>query len=123
LWVDVGEGFVSIMARPLNLLSPKFVETVAEPGKYSDGGGLYLQVSPSTDGVTKSWLFRYMRGGKISREMGLGATSMRKGDGYTTLNQARQKRTRAREMLEGGHVPYKRNALLGLPPGYRPPRA
>jgi integrase len=93
------------MARPLNLLSPKFVETVAEPGKYSDGGGLYLQVSPSTDGVTKSWLFRYMRGGKISREMGLGATSMRKGDGYTTLNQARQKRTRAREMLEGGYDP------------------
>jgi integrase len=101
----VGEGFGSIMARPINLLSPKFVTAVAEPGKYSDGGGLYLQVSPSTKGVTKSWIFRYMRGGKISREMGLGAMNMRKGDGYTTLNQARQKRTRAREMLEAGIDP------------------
>jgi hypothetical protein len=70
------------MARPLNLLSPKFVETVADPGRYSDGGGLYLQVSACKDGVTKSWLFRYMRGGATSREMGLGAMSMRKGDGY-----------------------------------------
>ena len=93
------------MARPLNLLSPKFVETVANPGRYSDGGGLYLQVSACKDGVTKSWLFRYMRGGATSREMGLGAMSMRKGDGYTTLSQARQKRTRAREMLEAGIDP------------------
>ncbi len=95
------------MSRQLNLLSPRFVETVEEPGRYSDGGGLYLQVSPSrTEGVvTKSWLFRYMRGGTTSREMGLGATSMRKGDGYTTLAQARQKRARARETLEAGFDP------------------
>ena len=56
-------------------------------------------------GITKSWLFRYMRGGTTSREMGLGATSMRKGDGYTTLGQARSKRTRAREMLGAGIDP------------------
>lgn len=95
------------MSRQLNLLSSKFVETIEEPGRYSDGGGLYLQVSASrTEGVvTKSWLFRYMRGGATSREMGLGATSVRKGDGYTTLAQARQKRTRAREMLEAGFDP------------------
>jgi integrase len=93
------------MARQLNLLSPKFVETIAEPGRYSDGGGLYLQVTAGKNGITKSWLFRYMRGGPTSREMGLGAASMRKGDGYTTLLQARQKRTRAREMLESGIDP------------------
>jgi hypothetical protein len=95
------------VSRQLNLLSPKFVETIEEPGRYSDGGGLYLQVSASrTEGVvTKSWLFRYMRGGTTSREMGLGAASMRKGDGYTTLAQARQKRTRARETLEAGFDP------------------
>jgi integrase len=93
------------MTRQLNLLSPKFVETIAEPGRYSDGGGLYLQVTAGSGGVTKSWLFRYMRGGPTSREMGLGAASMRKGDGYTTLLQARQKRTRAREMLESGIDP------------------
>ena len=93
------------MARQLNLLSPKFVETTLKPGRYSDGGGLYLQVTAAKEGVTKSWLFRYMRGGTTSREMGLGAMTMRKGDGYTTLAQARQKRTKAREMLEAGIDP------------------
>jgi hypothetical protein len=68
------------MARQLNLLSPKFVENANDPGRYSDGGGLYLQVSAGrSGGITKSWLFRYMRGGTTSREMGLGAASMRKG--------------------------------------------
>jgi integrase len=103
------------MARPLNLLSPKFVENASDPGRYSDGGGLYLQVAATKNGgVTKSWLFRYMRGGTTSREMGLGATSMRKGDGYTTLGGARQKRTQAREMLEAGIDPLeaKRNGKL-----------
>jgi integrase len=103
------------MARQLNLLSPKFVENTTEPGRYSDGGGLYLQVTAAkSGGVTKSWLFRFMRGGTTSREMGLGATSMRKGDGYTTLSGARQKRTQAREMLEAGVDPLeaKRNGKL-----------
>ena len=60
------------MARSLNLLSPKFVENTTDPGRYSDGGGLYLQVwAGKKGGVTKSWLFRCMRGGTTSREMGL----------------------------------------------------
>jgi integrase len=93
------------MTRQFNVLSPKFVETIEKPGRYADGGGLYLQVTGGTNGITKSWLFRYMRGGPTSREMGLGGASMRKGDGYTTLAQARQKRTKAREMLESGIDP------------------
>jgi integrase len=91
--------------RELNKLSAKFVETVSKPGRYADGGGLYLQVSKGTSGVTKSWLFRYMHGGSTSRAMGLGAVSTRHGDGYTTLIKARQKRTKAREMLESGIDP------------------
>jgi integrase len=93
------------MARQLNLLSPKFVDNANDPGRYSDGGGLYLQVRAARIGVTKSWLFRYMRGGTTSREMGLGAASMRKGDGYTTLAGARQRRMQARELLEAGIDP------------------
>jgi hypothetical protein len=102
------------MARSLNLLSPKFVENTTDPGRYSDGGGLYLQVSAGKKGVTKSWLFRYMRGGTTSREMGLGAISVHKGDGYATLAKARQKRSQAREMLEAGIDPLeaKRNGKL-----------
>ena len=42
----------------LNQLSAPAVSTKKVPGKYHDGGGLYLQVSPR---VTKSWLFRFER--------------------------------------------------------------
>ncbi len=50
-------------------LTATFVKTTKRPGKYPDGGNLYLQISPSVrkDGsvaVTKSWLFRYSRFGK-----------------------------------------------------------
>ena len=46
----------------------KTVENAKKPGHYCDGGGLYLQVSPT---ISKSWIFRYARHGK-SHEMGLG---------------------------------------------------
>ncbi|MDM7932236.1 Arm DNA-binding domain-containing protein [Tabrizicola sp.] len=38
-----------------------------EPGRLSDGGGLYLVVKPSG---TKSWVFMWRKDGR-SREMGL----------------------------------------------------
>jgi integrase len=57
------------MARALQKLSAKAAEKKIEPGYYSDGGGLYLQVSSTR---TKSWLFRFMLNGK-AREMGLGS--------------------------------------------------
>jgi integrase len=100
------------MARRLNLLSPKFIETIAKPGRYADGGGLYLQVSAAKNGgVSKSWLFRYMRGhvsrsGKpMSREMGLGALSTNKRDGFITTKEARDRAYRARESLKVGVDP------------------
>src|SRR5258705_3843643 len=96
------------MARRLNLLSPKFIETIDKPGRYADGAGLYLQVSAGKNGVTKSWLFRYMRGhvsrtGKpISREMGLGALSTNKRDGFITTREATERAYQARESLKAG---------------------
>jgi hypothetical protein len=39
------------------------------PGRHSDGGGLYLQISPTG---AKSWLFMFKRDGKRS-ELGLGS--------------------------------------------------
>jgi integrase len=45
------------------------VERERKPGRYGDGGGLWLQVSPSG---TKSWLLRYQLHGR-SRHMGLGS--------------------------------------------------
>jgi hypothetical protein len=57
------------MARVIGKLSPAKVRTVAKPGIYGDGAGLWLNVGP-TGG--KSWLFRFMLDGR-AREMGLGA--------------------------------------------------
>ena len=74
------------MARGLNRLTDRKVRTITKPGRYADGGGLYLQVSarPDGDGVTKAWIFRYVgppgykdRKGKSTegkdRPMGLGS--------------------------------------------------
>ena len=49
-------------------LTVKQVAKLTEPGRYGDGKGLYLQVTPA--GV-RSWLLRYERGGR-ERAMGLG---------------------------------------------------
>lgn len=83
------------MARQLNKLSARSVESKRLPGVYSDGGGLYLQVGPSG---SKSWLFRFMRHGK-AREMGLGALHT------VTLPDARDKALACRKLLDGGADP------------------
>jgi integrase len=54
--------------RTLNRLTSLQVTRTKRPGVYSDGGGLYLQITRT---LCKSWLFRYMRQGK-KRGMGLG---------------------------------------------------
>lgn len=56
------------MARPLNKLSAAQVKN-AEPGKYSDGGGLWFHKRP--DGGAQ-WVLRVVVHGR-RREMGLGA--------------------------------------------------
>ena len=80
------------MAREVHRLSAKAVEKTKIPGYYCDGGGLYLQVSPS---VSKSWIFRFTRHGK-SREMGLGSAR------EITLAMARAKAADARRQLADG---------------------
>jgi integrase len=56
------------MARSINKLSEVTVRNAKKPGLYGDGLNLYLHVGP-TGG--KSWVFRFMLGGK-AYEMGLG---------------------------------------------------
>lgn len=81
--------------RSLHRLSAKKVENLRDPGRHADGGGLYLQVSPTR---TKSWLFRFMRDGK-AREMGLGSLDV------VTLSEARTKAQDARRLLQEGLDP------------------
>lgn len=76
-------------------LTPLSVSSISEPGRYGDGGGLYLQVSKWQ---TKSWLFRYTKDGR-SRHMGLG-------DVHTfTLKEARERARRQRQLLADGTDP------------------
>jgi hypothetical protein len=83
------------MGRTLNKLSDVSAKAEKRPGRYSDGGGLYLNVSPSG---TKSWVFMWTREGR-RREMGLG------GYPVVTLTKARSKAVGCRETIEEGRDP------------------
>jgi hypothetical protein len=80
-----------------------FVKHVGRPGKYADGGNLYLQVRKSTrkmpcGDVTKSWLFRYSRFGKDTW-LGLGPYP------DVSLSEARNLATRERKKIIQGIDP------------------
>jgi hypothetical protein len=77
------------MARSINRLSARYVQTATRPGRIADGGGLYLQISKSG---AKSWLFRYMLSGR-PREMGLGSLKA------VSLSAAREKSAACRALL------------------------
>lgn len=76
------------------------VRRLKEPGYYSDGNGLYLQVQK---GGAKSWIFRYSRQGK-RREMGLGKYESGLGGGRT-LAQARDAAADNQNLLRDGLDP------------------
>jgi Arm DNA-binding domain len=59
------------MARTIEKLSALKVSRLTKPGMFSDGGGLYLQV---TSRAARSWIFRFSLN-KQTREMGLGLLS------------------------------------------------
>ncbi|WCP13574.1 Prophage integrase IntA [Sphingobium sp. AntQ-1] len=59
------------MARAINILTVRAAAALKEPGRHSDGGGLYLRI---TTGGARSWVFMTAVGGKRV-EIGLGAAS------------------------------------------------
>jgi integrase len=61
-----------------------------KPGRYGDGGGLYLQISASGG---RSWAFRYMLNGK-SHQMGLGPEDL------LSLSEAREAAREKRKLLK-----------------------
>src|SRR5467141_548905 len=79
---------------------------VRDPGDYTDGDGLRLEVSETR---SKSWIFRYMikgvtltkSGAPTSREMGLGAAHR------FTLAEARGRAAQARKLVADGVDPIK----------------
>jgi integrase len=86
-------------------LSAVKVAKLKEPGRYGDGGNLWLQVTNTSrkddDGapiVTKSWVFRYKLNGK-ARAMGLGPLEL------VSLAEARDLAQEARKLLLKGKDP------------------
>lgn len=83
------------MARTVGKLTTLKVARKLAPGLYSDGGGLYLQVS---EAGTKSWTFRFKQAGR-ARDMGLGALST------VGLADARAKAAQCRRLRQEGLDP------------------
>lgn len=83
------------MARAVKKLSARTVTTLTQPGRHSDGDGLYLVVDQSG---ARRWLFMFRWQGKL-KEMGLGGVSA------VSLADARDKAAAARKLLDAGVNP------------------
>lgn len=81
--------------RELERLSALTVKKVSEVGYHPDGGGLYLQVSPTG---SKSWIYRFTLN-KKERQMGLGSYP------DVTLAKARELATASRLLAKSGVDP------------------
>jgi hypothetical protein len=78
----------------INLLKPRQVTTLPV-GFHSDGSNLYLRI---TGPSARSWVFRYMAGGKV-KQLGLGKTVER------SLTDARDLADKMRRALVNGEDP------------------
>ena len=85
------------MARALNKLTTRKVTSLKQPGRHSDGGGLYLRITPNGG---RSWQFMTAIGGKRV-EIGLGAESA---IGLGTVRKVAEK---MREAVAMGQDPRK----------------
>lgn len=82
------------MARVEKKLSARAVAALREPGRHSDGGGLYLSIDPSG---RRRWVFMYTRSGKRV-ELGLGGRDL-------SLADARDQAAELRSILARGGDP------------------
>lgn len=72
------------------------IRKLTKPGRYGDGGNLYLDVKPSG---TRAWTFRFTMPGGKPREMGLG------GEADVPLAEARERAREARRLIQAGRDP------------------
>lgn len=83
------------MANAINRLTARKVQTITEPGRHADGGGLYLVVDAKG---AKRWVLLYRLPGR-RREMGLGSINA------VPLVRARELAAEARAKIAGGIDP------------------
>lgn len=99
-------------SRQIHRLNALRVAKEVAPGYHADGGGLYLQISPSG---SRSWIYRYSLS-KRAREMGLGPLSV------ISLAEARAEAARCRKLVAAGIDPIeerkqRERAALATPNG------
>ena len=90
-------------------LNPLQVRNLKEPGRYSDGDGLILEVRP---GGSKSWIARLQSNGR-RRDYGLGSFK------DITLNEARERAREYRKQLRSGIDPLEAKRLAREIPTFR----
>lgn len=90
-------------------LNPLQVRNLKEPGRYSDGDGLILEVRP---GGSKSWLARLQSNGR-RRDYGLGSFK------DVSLNDAREKAREFRKHLRAGIDPLEAKRLAREIPTFK----
>jgi len=89
------------MRKP-HALTWQFARTATTPGRYADGGGLYLLIRQRGDRLERLWLFRWRagpRGAQRERTLSLGPV------GTVTLAEAREQAHACRRELAGGRDP------------------
>jgi integrase len=90
--------------RQLHKLSVREAETIGEPGRHSDGGGLYLVIEAGAHS-RRQWIFLYrVRGTSKRKEFGLGPAKGKGKDGLS-LADARLRAADARKKLTEGKDP------------------
>jgi integrase len=88
------------MGKEVRKLSARGAATVTEPGRHSDGAGLYLNV---TETGARSWLFMWKVAGR-RREMGLGSAR------DVSLARAREVAAECRAIVAAGRDPLEARA-------------
>ncbi len=81
--------------HPHKALTPRTVAATSKPGRFADGGGLYLLVGPTG---SKSWVLRTLVNGK-RRDMGLGSVTL------VSLAEAREQAHHLRKVARSGGDP------------------
>jgi integrase len=90
------------MAHAQNSLTWRFARTATTPGRYADGGGLYLLIRKRGDRVERLWLFRWRSGPRDAqrdRTMSLGPVDA------VSLAEAREIAQQCRRALARGEDP------------------
>ena len=105
MWEQMREQESSRQRHPHKALTPRAVQALNTPGRFADGGGLYLLVSPSG---SKSWMLRTLVMG-TRRDIGLGGVTL------VSLAEAREEARRLRKIARDGGDPLAERRRRAVP--------